>query len=264
MKIQIFSDLHIDVLPVKKITVADDVDLVIVAGDTCEGALKAFGHLRRIVPMHITIAMVLGNHEYYRGFIPDELAAARARAPEFNIHLLENDVRVLEDKSRELGGAIRIVGATLWTDYRAFGEASMAVVMNACADGMNDHRRIGWQKRPWQRFRPREAAAMHQQSKAYIESVLATTFDGPTLVLTHHAIHWSSVDPKFRRDHITGAFVSDWSDLIETYRPTLCVHGHVHNSCDYHVGKTRIICNPHGYGAENPQFDGELTLNISG
>jgi Icc-related predicted phosphoesterase len=265
MKIQIFSDLHVDVLPIKKITIADDVDLVIVAGDTCEGALKAFEHLRRIVPMHITIVMVLGNHEYYRRFIPDELAAARAHAPGFNIHLLENDTRVLEGRSREVGGgAMRVIGATLWTDYRAFGEANLGLVMNACADGMNDHRRIGWQKRPWQRFRPREAAAMHHQSKSHIESVLATAFDGPTLVVTHHAVHWSSIDPKFRRDHLTGGFLSDQSALIATYRPTMWVHGHVHNSSDYRVGDTRIICNPHGYGPENPRFDGELTLDISG
>ena len=29
---------------------------------------------RRIVPLHIPILMTLGNHEYYRSFIPEELA----------------------------------------------------------------------------------------------------------------------------------------------------------------------------------------------
>ncbi|MFK4723974.1 putative component of type VI protein secretion system [Bradyrhizobium niftali] len=58
---------------------------------------------------------------------------------------------------------------------------------------MNDHRLIGWQKRPWQSFRPKEAAAMNHQSKEYIESMLRTAFDGPTVVVTHHAVHWSSI-----------------------------------------------------------------------
>ena len=95
MKIQIFSDLHLDVAAIKPITIMDGIDAVIVAGDTCEGALKAFEHLRRIVPLSIPILMVMGNHEYYRRFLPDELALAREHAPSFNIHLLENDNIVL-------------------------------------------------------------------------------------------------------------------------------------------------------------------------
>src|SRR5262245_11834466 len=132
MKVQIFSDLHCDVAPIKTITVADNVDLAIVAGDIAEGALHAFEHLRRIVPVHVPIIMVLGNHEYYRRFLPVELAEARFLAPKFNVNLLENDALVL--------GGVRLVGATLWTDYRIFGDANQASVMSACATGMNDHR----------------------------------------------------------------------------------------------------------------------------
>ena len=73
---------------------------------------------------------------------------------------------------------IRLVGATLWTDYLAFGEANQAGVMNACAAGMNDHRLITWQKQPWRRFRPQEAALLHHRSKSYLETTLSTGFDG--------------------------------------------------------------------------------------
>jgi Icc-related predicted phosphoesterase len=257
MKVQIFSDLHVDVLPIKKITIAEVVEAVIVAGDTCEGALRAFEHLRRIVPMPIPILMVLGNHEFYRRFIPDELASARSHASAFNIHVLgQNDAAIV------LGG-VRFVGATLWTDYRIFGDANMTAAMHACASGMNDHRRIGWQKQPWLRFRPQEAALLHHRSRTYLERVLAAPFAGPTVVVTHHAVHWESVHPRFRSDPVTAAFVSDLSALIEGYRPTLWVHGHVHNSSDYRVGATRIICNPHGYGPENPTFDGALVVEVT-
>jgi Icc-related predicted phosphoesterase len=255
VKIQIFSDLHVDVLPIKPITIAEDADLVIVAGDTCEGSLKAFEHLRRLVPTAIPILMVLGNHEYYRRFAPDELALARAQAAAFNITVLENETIV--------HGDIRFVGATLWTDYRVFGDANQSRIMGACAAGMNDHRLIGWRKQPWLRFRPQEAALLHHRSRIYLESVLATPFnDGPTVVITHHAIHWDSILPKHRNDFVTGAFVSDMSATIETYRPALWVHGHVHNSCGYRVGDTRVLCNPHGYGNENPDFDGSLVVQI--
>lgn len=255
MKVQVFSDLHLDVLPIKPISIVDGIDAVIVAGDVCEGAVEAFGNLRRIVPMPIPILMVLGNHEYYRRFVPDELALARTQAPSFNVYLLEDDTVVLK--------GVRFVGATLWTDYRIFGDRSIGAVMNACAAGMNDHRRIGWQKQPWLRFRPQEAALLHQRSRAYIDSVLATTgFDGPTAVVSHHAVHWDSVLPKYRNDQVTAAFVSDMTGTIKTYQPALWVHGHVHNSCDYRIAGCRILCNAHGYGTENPQFDSSLVVEI--
>jgi Icc-related predicted phosphoesterase len=254
MKIQIFSDLHADVAPIKAIVVVPSIDLVVVAGDTCEGVLHAFDYLRQFVPLHIPILMVLGNHEYYRRFVPDELAKARSHAGAFNIHLLENDTVML--------GGVRFVGATLWTDYRVFGDTNQAAVMNACAAAMNDHRLIGWQKKPWLRFRPQEAALLHHQSQTYLAEVLATPFAGPTVVISHHAVHWGSIAPKFRSDPLTAAFLSDQSALIEAHQPALWVHGHVHNSSDYRVGRTRIVCNPHGYGDENPAFDGALVVEI--
>jgi len=254
MKVQILSDLHVDVFPIKPISIVDGVDAVIVAGDVCEGAVEAFAHLRRIVPMPVPILMVLGNHEYYRRFVPDELALARARAPSFNISLLENDTIVC--------GGVRFIGATLWTDYRIFGDANQLAAMNACAAGMNDHRHIGWRKQPWARFRPREAALLHHRSRTYIQWVLATAFAGPTAVVSHTAVHWNSVLPKCRNDLITAAFMSDMTASLETYGPALMVHGHVHNSCDYRVGDTRIVCNPHGYGGENPDFNNSLVVEI--
>jgi len=35
--------------------------------------------------MHIPIVMVMGNHEYYRRFVPHELTLARPQASAFNI-----------------------------------------------------------------------------------------------------------------------------------------------------------------------------------
>jgi hypothetical protein len=270
MKIQIFSDLHGDVHPVKPITILPGVDLVIVAGDTCESAIRAFEYLRRVVPMHIPIAMVLGNHEYYRHCIPEEIASARSQAASLNIYLLENATVILAGRDGER--AIRVVGATFWTDYLAFGKANQFGVMNTCATGMNDHRLITWRKQPWRRFRPQEAALVHRESKAYLTGILATPFDGSTVVVTHHAVHWNSVHPKFQSDPLTAAFVSDQSALIERFQPTLWVHGHVHNSSDYRVGGgggggggvggARIICNPHGYGSENDAFNGAMVVEI--
>lgn len=254
MKIQIFSDLHADVRAPKEIVVPPDVDAVVVAGDTCQGAESAFMHLRQLVQMQIPIVMVMGNHEYYRRSVHEELSQAREVAPLYGVHLLENDTAVI-------GGA-RFVGATLWTDYALFGEANLGRAMIAASRGLNDHRRISWIKQPWQRFRPQEALLLHRTSRKFIEKTLAEAFSGPTVVVTHHAPHAGSLHPRYANEILSAAYVSDLSQLIEAAQPDLWVHGHVHTSFDYMVGRTRIVCNPHGYGEENPDFNASLVVEV--
>ena len=62
---------------------------------------------------------------------------------------------------------------------------------------------------------------------------------------------------------LSPAFVSNLSEIIDPRQPALWVHGHVHTSFDYRVGATRVLCNPHGYGAENPDFDPRLVVEVA-
>jgi hypothetical protein len=272
MRIQIFSDLHGDVAPVKRITVGPDVDLVVVAGDICEGARNSFGELRRIVPERIPIVMTMGNHEYYRRFLRDELAAAKEMAPDYNVILLEDSAAVID--------GVRFVGATLWTDYRLFGAHNAPAAMNAARTGMNDHRLIGWRKDPWERFRPQEALMLHAASRTFFAETFATPFDGPTLVLSHHAPDARSVPQRFASDILSAAFASQALESLvgvaseddghatpspDPYTNASIghwIHGHTHDSFDYVVGATRVIANPHGYGDENPRFNPELIIEV--
>jgi hypothetical protein len=79
MNIQIFNDLHVDVSRPPPITIGTDVDVVVVAGDTAEGAGNAFVALRHIVPERIPIVMVMGNHEYYHHCMPSDYFVGRTR-----------------------------------------------------------------------------------------------------------------------------------------------------------------------------------------
>ena len=252
MRVQIFSDLHVDVSTPRPIVIAANVDAVVVAGDICEGAERGFTWLRQIVPMDIPIVMTLGNHEFYRRCWSEELAQARERAPYYGIHLLENDVVVL--------GNVRFIGASLWTDYALFGDVPRAI--QAAAYGLNDHRRIKWRRDPWQRFRPQEALLLHKRSRSFIETALAAPFNGATMVLSHHAPHPRSNHSRFGSDLLSAAYVSDLTPVIDAGRPDLWVHGHVHESFDYSVGATRVVCNPHGYGVENQKFDPGLVVEV--
>jgi predicted phosphodiesterase len=283
MKIQIFSDLHADVNKTKPIEIGADVDVVAVAGDIMEGAENSFVTLRTIVPEAIPIAMAMGNHEYYHRFFGEELEFAKTIAPNFNIRLLENSSTTVTSTSGV--DKIRFYGASLWTDYRLFGDHNVGAAMHAARYGMNDHRLIGWRREPWMRFRPQEAAMLHARSRAFFAEALATMPPddaSPVVFLNHHAPDFRSVAPRYASDILSAGFASNMltellgetaaqkpseaaSDVDATgARPRidLVIHGHVHNSADYRVGCTRVICNPHGYGAENPGFNPCLVVEV--
>ena len=80
--------------------------------------------------------------------------------------------------------------------------------------------------------------------------------------MTHHAPHRGSLHPRYAADLLSAAFVSDLTAVIDAGKPDLWVHGHVHTSFDYKVDATRIVCNPHGYGRENPTFDPALVVEV--
>lgn len=189
------------------------------------------------------VIYVLGNHEFYGGEIENRLRVGKESAIGTNVRLLDRDVAVID--------GVRFVGAILWTDYRLHGKQPWSMVM--AARGLNDHVRIKRRgPRGALRFMPADALARHRADRAFIEDALATPFDGPTVVVTHHAPHKGSVARGFDNDPLTPAFVSDLSEMIDRHRPALWIHGHTHDNFDYRAGATRIVCNPKGYGPMRP------------
>jgi predicted phosphodiesterase len=257
VKVQIFSDLHTNVCLPRDIAIGRDVDVVAVAGDVAEGAEKSFVALRKIVPMVIPIVFTMGNHEYYRRFFKEELETAKDLGPQFNVHVLENDVVTI--------GSVRFAGASLWTDYRIFGDCNVPAIMQAARSGMNDHRLIGWKRDPWERFRPQEARMLHEQSRRFFKEAFVS-FDGTTIAISHHAPDLRSLPERYASSSLSAAFVSN--TLRELFddgasgHVDLWIHGHLHESADYRVGNTRVICNPHGYAAENPNFKSNLVVEV--
>ena len=254
MRLQILSDLHADINRGLEVALAPKVDAIVVAGDVCEGTEQAFAWLRRRFPADTPIVFVIGNHELYHSVRNDERRIAAAAARAHGILLLDN--------SEARMGHCRFIGATLWTSYSLFGAASRHAAMDAAEQDLMDHRLIMEVARPARRFRAADAHLEHVESRKFIGRTLAEPWDGPTVVVTHHAPHPLSVAARYREDRLTPAFVSDLSALIEKHQPTLWVHGHTHVGFDYSVGKTRVVCNPHGYGRENPAFDPWLVIDV--
>ncbi len=133
--------------------------------------------------------------------------------------------------------------------------------MEVAATGMWDHRLIRIAGPTGEEpFTPRHALARHQGDIAFVEQELAKPFDGPTVVVTHHAPHRRSVHEKYAAAVLSAAFASDLTSTMERGRPDVWIHGHTHLSCDYRVGATRVVSNPKGYG---PQVRGEVRQNIA-
>ena len=252
MRLQIFSDVHFDVIDGFAPRLAAGVDVVVVAGDVCEGLPRGIRWLRRHLGPAVAIVLVPGNHEYFGSCRATEAEAGAVAAREHGVALL--------DDSEAVFGGIRFIGSTLWTDFDVFGRDRRQEAMALAQAFMVDHRQM--READGRRFLPEDARRQHLASRAFIESRLGIAHAGPSVVVTHHGPHRHSLAARYRDDLLSAAFISDLAGLIDTHQPALWVHGHTHTSFDYLVGRTRVVCNPHGYGNENPAFDGDLVIDL--
>lgn len=272
MKLWILSDLHLSRKAASAGVIAPDAipnaDVTIIAGDICEGIEDAITWLATTIAPRMPVVYVVGNHEFYGEYIGQARRVARTQAARVpNLYLLD-DADVVID-------GVRFVGATLWTDYLLFAHGDQTTrrhAMRTIKERLSDHVQI-WMD-PVQpgfvarNFEPRDALALHEMSLAWLDSKLAESHPGRTVVVTHHAPHPRSIAQRWAGDALTPAFVSDLSSLMDRRQPDLWIHGHTHASFDYVVeplqgGSTRVICNPRGYSeTENADFDWRRVIEI--
>ncbi|MBD8651154.1 metallophosphoesterase [Rhizobium sp. CFBP 13726] len=260
MKIWLISDMHSSPLDLLYGNMLDvpEADLCVCAGDVAGSIERTMNYVFSEIAHRMPVVMTLGNHDYHGSSIDQTLDYVRREIAGTNVHVLEND------ELRK--GDLRIIGATLWTDYAVRAHASgrlpidqrRAAAMEACYRVMVDFRtvRASGGHGGSSLITPDELYSRHKESRAYIERKLKEPFQGTTMVLTHHALTPRSLDPRFRGQLSNAAFASDLSAVIEKGRPAFWVHGHVHRFCDYIQSETRMICNPLGYQRERGKWTG--------
>jgi Icc-related predicted phosphoesterase len=177
----------------------------------------------------------------------------------------EAGINFLDDRAVTIGG-VQFLGTTLWTDFDVFGQGDEAKRHHAMSESerwMNDFRLIRAKENSSEIWSAAAARLQHQVSLTWLEHELSAQADLPQVVVTHHAPHPRSIAPRFADDVVTAAFVSDLTTTINRHQPALWLHGHTHTSFDYRVGRTRMICNPRGYGRENAAgFDPGMIIEI--
>ncbi|WP_150699202.1 metallophosphoesterase [Pandoraea terrae] len=252
MKLQILSDLHLSVAPMA--LPAGDADVVILAGDIArpQQAIEwARGFSQPVV-------YVPGNHEFYGSSLGETLRALRQLAEGTNVHVLDCEAVVID--------GVRFLGTTLWTDFALYDAAGKHDdVLVESIRFVRDFTRIRVAEpaadgtvAPY--FSPADSAALCARNVAWLREQLTRSNPGQaTVIVTHHAPSPKSIHPRFADSLVNPAFISDLDTLVAGSGAALWVHGHTHDSFDYRLGDTRVVCNPRGYAfdgrIENAAFD---------
>ncbi len=251
MRIRVLSDLHLEFRDWTPPPVMADV--VVLAGDIHAGAL-GLEWARRHFPS-TPVVYVAGNHEFYGNTLQEISAELRNEGRRLDIAVLDASAVVIE--------GVRFLGAPLWTDFALYGREPhrVARAMSIAKYGMNDFRVIRFAKEGL--LRPEHTRAIHLEHARWLQEKLAEPFEGPTVVVTHFLPHSRSIHAKYEGDGMNAAFASDLNHLV---RPPvrLWIHGHTHESCDYTVNGTRVVCNPRGYLPMEPNaaFQPDLVVEV--
>jgi predicted phosphodiesterase len=259
MKIQIMSDLHheIDVMRVKP----TDADVIVLAGDIV-GASDPSRLIPIIERFEQPIIYITGNHEYY------------GRKDHRTIEDVTNALRRIEERYAHFHfldcgsfdvGDYRFLGCTLWSDFeladnvKAFCQMLKdGIVINNFRQSIADFSQI--LRTPNSLFTPQDLLALNYQHREFLKSEIKKS-DKKIVVVTHFCPHVESIAKKYQGDVFNPYFASDCSSLMRS-PVKLWIHGHTHESFDYHINDVRIVCNPRGYFTSNEQYKSKLTVEV--
>lgn len=248
MKLQILSDLHIELAPYQY--QRTDADVVILAGDIHLGQDGFKWALENITDQKVIY--VLGNHEFYGEATPQLISRLKQLSKGTNICVLENAAVSLN--------GVRFLGCTLWTDFQLLGDADVAIATARLNVTDFQQIRMSPQNR---KIRPSHTVVWHKKSRRWMEQEIESCKDDKIVIVSHHAPSIRSIPESRRKDPLSAAFASNMNDFIKWTDAELWIHGHIHNSFDYFIGKTRVVCNPLGNIDElNDRFNPMLTLEI--
>jgi len=207
------------------------------------------------------VITVPGNHSYYgtTGIWEDPQAFWSDKKLPNNVHYLDDSFFIYDN--------VMYIGACLWTDFNNSDPSAMGKAKAS----MNDY--VVIRKNPVEpfgvsvRLQPEDTVEAHHKSVEFIQQALTLSpkLDVQVVVITHHAPCELSVSEKYKGELLNAAFYTDLSKLMYEYAPAYWIHGHMHDSCQYKVGKTEVICNPYGYKDvdKNLNYDPCKTVRIT-
>lgn len=246
LKLRVLSDLHYEfhmdngAIFTRKAT-RGDFDVLVLAGDigSCPNLYRSVSRLAKAVEPK-PVVYVLGNHELYGGTFDEAMEEVRQlRGDRRNLHFLENSEVTIQGQ--------RFIGCTLWYEHPIPLKEDREMGDFAYIEGT-----LSW---------------LHERAKASAKYLRDNVQPGD-VVVTHMVPHRKSIATQFADSPLNHYFVHNVEDIVEHAEAKLWIHGHTHNSFDYVVGKTRVVCNPFGYVRSrlprepNPDFDQKKTVEV--
>ena len=270
MKIQLLSDLHLEVHPAFAPAPAPGADVLVLAGDI--GSYQKgsrltdddFG-LRRFSPLHgwpVPVLFLPGNHEYDMLDFDEAHARLRATCERLGMHWLEREVLLLQ--------GVRFVGTTLWSDFDALGPTAdqpgatlgqQLAAREKAFRAANFYLRTTGGTRGGEPLLAAQVRDLALECRQWLQQALAQPHAGTTVVVTHFAPSLRSADPRYGLTPGTAGFCNAWDDLLAG--ADLWLHGHLHAPSDYRQGRCRVVANPMGYARKNEQqaFRADLLID---
>jgi hypothetical protein len=277
MRIQLFSDIHLERYPDFLPRIAADTDVVVLAGDIgsyqsnsrLQGddfGLARFSPLRPDAP-RARVLYIPGNHEFDSLDYGEAYARLRATCGQLGITWLDREVVTI--------GQVRFIGTTLWADFDALAsrEADITRQLKQRDKAFRAANYYLSKNTTLQAGTPMLAEAQRALSLAcqdWLRDALAQPFDGSTVAVTHYAPSLLSADPRYGLTPGTAGFCNALDELFPYAQ--LWLHGHLHCFNDYTVDgeldgqpwACRVVANPLGYLSKGEQeaFRPELVIEL--
>jgi hypothetical protein len=265
MRIQLFSDLHLERDPTFEPLIHPGTDVIVLAGDI--GSYQARSRLQdedfglaRFAPRHFSSAprvlYVPGNHEFDSLEYEDACERLQRVCAHLGIEWLDGQTVVID--------GVRFIGSTLWADFDALAgqETDLAKQLQARGKAFRAANYYLAKNTTFRQGEPVLAESQRDMSLScqdWLRAALAAPFDGPTVAVTHYAPSLRSADPRYGVTPGTAGFCNAMDELIPY--ADVWMHGHLHCANDYLVeGEAggarrtcRVLATPLGYANKREQ-----------
>ncbi len=277
MRIQLFSDLHLERAPDFRPVILPGTDVVVLAGDI--GSYQSgsrlggddFG-LERFSPLQpgfscATVLYVPGNHEFDALDFDATYLRLRQTCERLGIVWLEREVVTI--------GQVRFVGTTLWSDFDALAAsetdaAKQLQQRQKAFRAANYYLNKNTTLKAGAPVLAESIRDMALECQAWLRAALAVPYAGKTVAVTHFAPSLLSADPRYGLAAGTAGFCN----AIDALFPfaDVWLHGHLHCFNDYVVRgggeaapwSCRVVANPLGYLSKGEQasFRAHLVIDV--
>ena len=246
MKIRLLSDLHHEFRPDtfkhQQFIKHSGEDVTVLAGDIAVGANNVAQVLDLfLLAGHRKIVYLPGNHEFYGNYFTEVTADLEQVCRDRDVTLLRPGSKLVKDD-------VVFFGGTLWSN---FDESPIAQTLSNRM--ISDFRAI-------KSFSTQMCKTLYYNDLAWIKRAYQMYPDHKKVIVTHFLPALECVDQKYNGSPVNSYFANNLGEWIQTLENTVWLYGHTHDSADFELGNTRMVCNPMGYPHELNHFDNFKTI----